>query len=164
MKLHELRPAKGSKKERKRVGRGDSSGSGKTAGRGTKGQKSRSGGNLPPYFEGGQLPLVRRLPRVRGFTNIFKTQFSAVNLDRLNERFGKGDEVTPATLTAAGLIKSPDELVKVLGRGELDKPLTVKAHGFSASARSKIEAAGGRVEELAMPTEKPKRGPRPRPQ
>ena len=84
MKLHDLRPAKGSKKPRKRVGRGDSSGSGKTAGRGTKGQKSRSGGNIPPYFEGGQLPLVKRLPRMRGFVNIFKAQFATVNLDRLN--------------------------------------------------------------------------------
>lgn len=162
MKLHDLRPAKASKKQRKRVGRGDSSGSGKTAGRGTKGQKSRSGGSLPPYFEGGQLPLVRRLPHTRGFTNIFKTPFCAINLDRLNERFEKGDEVTPVTLTAAGLIKSPHELVKVLGRGELDKPLKVKAHGFSATARAKIEAAGGSVEELALPEEKPKRGPRPR--
>jgi len=163
MKLHDLRPAKGSKKQRKRVGRGDSSGSGKTAGRGTKGQKSRSGGNIPPYFEGGQLPLVRRLPRMRGFVNIFKTQFATVNLDRLNERFDKGDEVTPSALTEVGLIKSPNELVKVLGRGELKKPLTIKAHGFSASARAKIEAAGGSVEELALPAHWPKRGRRPRP-
>jgi len=163
MKLHDLRPAKGSKKQRKRVGRGDSSGSGKTAGRGTKGQKSRSGGNIPPYFEGGQLPLVRRLPRMRGFVNIFKIQFATVNLDRLNERFDKGDEVTPSALTEVGLIKSPNELVKVLGRGELKKPLTIKAHGFSASARAKIEAAGGSVEELALPAHWPKRGRRPRP-
>ena len=163
MKLHDLRPAKGSKKQRKRVGRGDSSGSGKTAGRGTKGQKSRSGGNIPPYFEGGQLPLVRRLPRMRGFVNIFKIQFATVNLDRLNERFDKGDEVTPSALTEVGLIKSPNGLVKVLGRGELKKPLTIKAHGFSASARAKIEAAGGSVEELALPADWPKRGRRPRP-
>lgn len=163
MKLHDLRPAKGSKKQRKRVGRGDSSGSGKTAGRGTKGQKSRSGGNIPPHFEGGQLPLVRRLPRMRGFVNIFKTQFATVNLDRLNERFDKGDEVTPSALTEVGLIKSPNELVKVLGRGELKKPLTIKAHGFSASARAKIEAVGGSVEELALPAHWPKRGRRPRP-
>jgi len=163
MKLHDLKPAKGSKKEKNRVGRGDSSGSGKTAGRGTKGQKSRTGGNIPPYFEGGQLPLVRRLPQIRGFTNIFKTQFATVNLDRLNERFEKGDEVTPATLTEVGLIKSSDELVKVLGRGELEKPLTVKAHGFSESARVKIEAAGGSIEELALPAHKPRRGRRPRP-
>lgn len=163
MKLHDLKPAKGSKKDKKRVGRGDSSGHGKTAGRGTKGQKSRSGGSLPPYFEGGQLPLVRRLPRARGFTNIFKTQFTSVNLDRLNERFAKGAEVTPATLTEVGLIKSSDALVKVLGRGELKKPLIVKAHGFSATARDKIEAAGGSIEELALPTDRPKKGRRPRP-
>jgi large subunit ribosomal protein L15 len=163
MKLHDLRPAKGSKRQSKRVGRGDSSGSGKTAGRGMKGQKARSGGNIPPYFEGGQLPLVRRLPRIRGFTNIFKTEFSTVNLDRLNERFRKGEEVTPATLTEVGLIKSSEELVKVLGRGELEKPLIVKAHGFSQSARTKIEAAGGSVEELALPAHKAKRGRRPRP-
>jgi len=162
MKLHELRPPKRAKKQRKRVGRGDSSGHGKTAGRGTKGQKSRSGGNIPPYFEGGQLPLVRRLPRKRGFVNIFKTRFATVNLDRLNERFDEGDEVTPTTLTEAGLIKSPDELVKVLGRGNLEKPLTVRAHGFSASARAKIEAVGGSVEELTLPAHRPKRGRRPR--
>ena len=162
MKLHELGPAKGSKKQRKRVGRGDSSGHGKTAGRGTKGQGARSGGNLPLYFEGGQLPLVRRLPHKRGFVNIFKTQFSTVNLDRLNERFDGGDEVTPATLSEAGLIKSPSLLVKVLGGGNLEKPLTVKAHGFSAGARAKIEAAGGAVEELALPTHRPRRGRKPR--
>lgn len=163
MKTHDLTPPKGAKKKRKRVGRGDSSGYGKTAGRGTKGQKARSGGNIPPYFEGGQLPLVRRLPRIRGFTNIFKTQFSVVNLDRLNERFEKGAEVTPSTLTERGLIKSPQELVKVLGRGDLEKPLAVKAHGFSDSARTKIEAAGGTVEELPLPASRPKRGRRPRP-
>jgi large subunit ribosomal protein L15 len=162
MKLHELRPAKGSRKRRQRAGRGDSSGRGKTAGRGTKGQKARSGGNIPPYFEGGQLPLVRRLPRRRGFTNIFRIQFTTVNLDRLNERFGGGDEVNPTTLTEVGLIDSPQELVKVLGRGDLGKPLTVRAHGFSASARAKIEAAGGSVEELVLPAQRPKRGRRPR--
>ena len=97
------------------------------------------------------------------FVNIFKTQFATVNLDRLNERFDKGDEVTPSALTEVGLIKSPNELVKVLGRGELKKPLTIKAHGFSASARAKIEAAGGSVEELALPAHWPKRGRRPRP-
>jgi large subunit ribosomal protein L15 len=162
MKLHDLGPRKGATKKSKRVGRGDSSGRGKTAGRGTKGQKARSGGNIPPYFEGGQLPLVRRLPRIRGFTNIFKTEFAVVNVDRLNERFDKGDEVTPAALTEAGLIKSPRELVRVLGRGSLEKPLTVKAHGFSDGARAKIEAAGGSVEELALPASRPKRGRRPR--
>jgi large subunit ribosomal protein L15 len=160
MKLHDLGPAKGSKKRAKRVGRGDSSGSGKTAGRGTKGQNARSGGGVRPYFEGGQLPLVRRLPHVRGFTNIFKTQFSTVSLDRLNQCFAKGAEVSPTTLAEAGLVGSPSELVKVLGGGELEKPLTVRAHGFSTSARAKIEAAGGSVEEIPIPAEKPKRGPR----
>jgi large subunit ribosomal protein L15 len=162
MKLHELRPNKEARKQKKRVGRGDSSGRGKTAGRGTKGQKSRSGGNIPPYFEGGQLPLVRRLPRRRGFTNIFKTQFATVNLDRLNERFDQGDEVSPTTLTQVGLIKSPKVLIKVLGRGNLEKPLTVRAHGFSATARAKIEAAGGSIEELALPAHRPRRGRKPR--
>jgi large subunit ribosomal protein L15 len=162
MKLHELRPNKQARKQKKRVGRGDSSGRGKTAGRGTKGQKSRSGGNIPPYFEGGQLPLVRRLPRRRGFTNIFKTQFATVNLDRLNERFDQGDEVSPTTLTQVGLIKSPKVLIKVLGRGDLEKPLTVRAHGFSATARAKIEAAGGSIEELALPAHRPRRGRKPR--
>jgi large subunit ribosomal protein L15 len=162
MKLHELRPAKGASKQGKRVGRGDSSGHGKTAGRGTKGQRSRSGGNLPPYFEGGQLPLVRRLPHTRGFVNIFKTEFATVNLDRLNERFEGGEEVTPSSLTQVGLITSPDQFVKILGRGDLEKPLTVRAHGFSASARAKIEAAGGSVEELALPADRPKRGGTPR--
>lgn len=162
MKLHKLRPAKGSKKHRKRVGRGDSSGLGKTAGRGTKGQKARSGGSIPAYFEGGQLPLVRRLPRRRGFTNVFRTQFAVLNLDRLNERFDEGDEVSPATLTEAGLTKSPHEFVRVLGRGNLEKPLTVRVHGFSAGARAKIEAAGGSVEELPLPADRPKRGRKPR--
>ena len=163
MKLHDLGPAKGSKKNKKRVGRGDSSGHGKTAGRGMKGQSARAGGGVAPYFEGGQLPFVRRLPRMRGFVNIFKTQFATVNLDRLNERFEAGAEVTPATLTEVGLIKSPSLFVKVLGRGELEKPLLVRAHGFSATAKAKIEAVGGSIEELALPAERPKRGRRPRP-
>jgi large subunit ribosomal protein L15 len=102
------------------------------------------------------------LPQSRGFVNIFKTQFAVVNLDRLNERFDEGDEVTPTTLTEVGLIKSPKELVKVLGRGNLEKSLTVKAHGFSASAQAKIEAAGGSVEKLALSAHRPKRGRRPR--
>jgi large subunit ribosomal protein L15 len=100
---------------------------------------------------------------MRGFVNIFKTQFATVNLDRLNERFEAGAEVTPATLTEAGLIKSPNLFVKVLGRGDLEKPLTIRAHGFSATARAKIEAVGGSIEELALPAERPKRGRRPRP-
>lgn len=151
MKLHELRPAKGAKKRRKRVGRGIAAGQGKTAGRGTKGQKARSGGSLPPYFEGGQLPLVRRLPFARGvgFRDPWRVRFTPVNLDRLDpEQFPAGSEVSPETLAEARIIKRADELVVILGRGELDRPLTFKAHRFSASARAKIEAAGGTVVEL----------------
>lgn len=149
MKLHELRPAKGSKKHRKRVGRGIAAGQGKTAGRGTKGQRARSGGSLPPYFEGGQLPLVRRLPFVRGvgFRDPWRVRFTPVNLERLTG-FRKGSVVTPEALAKAGIIKRADELVVILGRGELEKPLTIHAHRFSASAREKIEAAGGTVVEL----------------
>jgi large subunit ribosomal protein L15 len=149
MKLHELKPATGAVKKRKRVGRGIAAGQGKTAGRGTKGQKARSGGNLPPYFEGGQLPLVRKLPFARGvgFRDPWRVRFTPVNLERLAV-FQKGAEVTPEMLAQAGIIKRGDELVVVLGRGELKHPLTVKAHRFSASARAKIEAAGGMVEEL----------------
>lgn len=149
MKLHDLRPAKGSKKARKRVGRGIAAGQGKTAGRGTKGQNARSGGGVRTYFEGGQLPLVRRLPQKRGFTNIGKVYYKPVNLDQL-DRFAAGSEVTPQTLAEAGIIKSACEPVVILGRGDLDKALTVKAQRFSASARAKIEAAGGRVEELPL--------------
>lgn len=147
MKLHELRPAKGARKARKRVGRGTASGYGKTAGRGTKGQNSRSGGGVRPYFEGGQLPLVRRLPHKRGFTNIFRVRYNAVNLDRLAS-FRKGSTVDPEALAKAGIIKSPRERVKILGRGELKKALTISAHKFSASAREKIEAVGGTIVEL----------------
>ncbi len=147
MKLHELRPAKGAKKKRKRVGRGIAAGQGKTAGRGTKGQNARSGGGVRPYFEGGQLPLVRRLPYKRGFTNIFKVYYTPVNLDRLDD-FVAGDEVSPTTLAEAGIIKSPREPVVILGSGDLDRPLTVKAHRFSASAREKILGAGGSAEVL----------------
>ncbi|MGC8825750.1 MAG: 50S ribosomal protein L15 [Anaerolineae bacterium] len=149
MKLHELRPLPGSKKDRKRVGRGISSGHGKTAGRGTKGQRARSGGVKPPYFEGGQLPLVRRLPFKRGFVNIFRVEYTPVNLERLDV-FEAGSVVTPETLAAAGVIKSAKKPVVILGRGEVDRPLTVKAHRFSESARAKIEAAGGTVEILPL--------------
>ncbi len=149
MKMHELRPNEKARKRRKRVGRGIAAGQGKTAGRGTKGQRSRSGGSLPLYFEGGQLPLVRKLPFARGvgFRDPWRVRFTTVNVERLS-RFRKGAEVTPERLAAAGIIKRPDELVAILGRGELKKGLKVKAHRFSASARAKIEAAGGTVEEL----------------
>lgn len=147
MELHELRPPKGATKKRKRVARGTAGRGGKTAGRGTKGQNSRSGGGVRPYFEGGQLPLVRRLPHMRGFTNIFRLAYSVVNLDRLS-RFRKNSRVGPEALVKAGIIKSASEPIKVLGRGELKCPLTISAHRFSASAREKIEAAGGTVVEL----------------
>jgi large subunit ribosomal protein L15 len=147
MNLHDLRPAPGSKKRRKRVGRGIAAGQGKTAGRGTKGQNARSGGSKGPYFEGGQLPLVRRLPFKRGFTNIWRVEYAEVNLERLQE-FSQGAEVSPETLAEAGIIKSARKPVVILGQGELNRPLTVKAHRFSASARAKIEAAGGAVEVL----------------
>ena len=151
MKLHELGPALGSKKRRKRVGRGTGSGHGKTSGRGMKGQGARSGGGKGPYFEGGQLPLVRRLPFRRGFTNIHRIDYKPVNLDRLQEKFGdKDQEVTPESLVEAGIIKRSDKAVAVLGRGELTSALTIKAHRFSKSAKEKIEAAGGTVEVLSL--------------
>lgn len=143
MKLHELSPAKGSKHSRKRVGRGPGSGLGKTAGRGEKGQKSRTGYSSRPGFEGGQMPLVRRVPK-RGFTNIFKVEYSVVNVGDLAELEG---EITPASLAGQGLVRS-GRLVKVLGEGEIGKALRITANKFSKSARAKIEAAGGTCEEL----------------
>jgi large subunit ribosomal protein L15 len=143
MKLHELSPAKGSKQKRKRVGRGPGSGLGKTAGRGEKGQKSRTGYSSRPGFEGGQMPLVRRVPK-RGFTNIFKTEYTVVNVGDLAELDG---EVSPEVLVRHGLVRS-GRPVKVLGEGELGKALRVRANKFSKSARAKIEAAGGTCEEL----------------
>ena len=152
MELHELQPAPGSKKNRKRVGRGTASGHGKTSGRGTKGQGARSGGGKGPYFEGGQLPLVRRLPFRRGFTNIHRVEYKPVNLARLQEKFGdSSQEITPESLVEAGIIKRTDEAVAILGDGELTAALTIKAHRFSKSAKEKIEAAGGAVEILALP-------------
>src|SRR5574341_105109 len=145
MKLHDLQPAPGSTKRKKRVGRGIAAGQGKTAGRGTKGQGARTGGGKGQYFEGGQLPLVRRLPFRRGFTNSWRVEYIEVNLDRLGQ-FDDGAEVSPETLFKAGVIRSVGKPVVILGEGELDKKLTVKAHRFSASARAKIEEAGGVVE------------------
>jgi len=149
MKLHDLRPAEGAKKSRKRIGRGISAGKGKTAGRGTKGQSSRAGGGVRPYFEGGQLPLVRRLPHKRGFKNPFRIQYSPVNLGRLAV-FEENAVITPEVLAETGILRSPGELVVILGDGELTKPLVIKAHRFSATAREKIEKAGGSIEELAL--------------
>jgi large subunit ribosomal protein L15 len=149
MKLHELHSPEGARRNKKRVARGTGSGHGKTAGRGMKGQKARAGGSIPPYFEGGQLPLSRRLPHKSGFTNIFKVRYSLVNLDRLAE-FRQGSSIDPEAMAAAGLIKSSNGLVKVLGRGELKHALTIAAHKFSASAKQKIEAAGGKAVELKL--------------
>lgn len=150
MKLHDLRPEPGSVKRKKRVGRGISAGQGKTAGRGTKGQSARSGGTKGPFFEGGQLPLVRRLPFKRGFTNIFRIEYQEVNLDSLQARFNDGDAVTPETLVAKGLVRDADKPVAVLGRGELTHKLTVQAHRFTTSAQEKIEKAGGAIEKLEL--------------
>ncbi len=155
MKLHDLRPAAGSKKNKKRVGRGMASGTGKTAGRGIKGQGARSGGGKGPYFEGGQLPLVRRLPFRRGFTNIRRIEYVPVNVELLAEKFGEvNGDVTPQTLAEAGVIKHKNEPFAILGNGELTVALNVKAYRFSESARQKIEAAGGTVEVLPLPTGK----------
>lgn len=153
MKLHDLKAPDGARKKRKRVGRGIASGQGKTAGRGTKGQNARSGGGVPAYFEGGQLPLSQRLPHRPGFTNIWRVPFVPVNVEALQAAFKKGDKVTPETLVQAGLLKSTRQPVKILGRGELKTALTVRAHAFSASAREKIEKAGGKALDLVEPEE-----------
>jgi large subunit ribosomal protein L15 len=149
MRLHELRPAKGSRKRRKRVGRGNAGRGGTYAGRGRKGQNARSGGGVKPWFVGGQTPLVQRLPPIGGFTNIFKVRYKPVNLERL-DRFEAGAEVSPVTLAQSGIIKSVREPVVILGGGELDRPLQVKAHRLSKSAQAKILAAGGSVEILPL--------------
>jgi len=147
MKLHELSPAEGSKKAVRRIGRGPGSGQGKTAGKGQKGQKSRSGYSRRPGFEGGQMPLQRRLPK-RGFNNIFATEYATVNVSALNERFEDGATVDAQSLIECGLIKKTLDGVKILGKGEISKALTVKVDAVSETAKSKIEAAGGKVEVL----------------
>jgi large subunit ribosomal protein L15 len=171
VKLHDLRPAAGSRKSRTRVGRGIAAGQGKTAGRGTKGQKARAGASIPAWFEGGQTPIHVRVPKLRGFRNAFKVEYQVVNVGRLAEyaaagRFGVEVEgepapkakksaaaapvsVNPATLASAGLIGTERKPVKILGGGDVDKPLFVAAEAFTASARAKIEAAGGFVQLLA---------------
>lgn len=146
MKLHDLKPAEGSRKAPKRVGRGIGGKGGKTAGRGTKGQKARN--TIPARFEGGQLPIQQRLPKLRGFNNPFRVEYQAVNLDTIVE--SGLTEVSPETLLANGLV-GKGALVKVLGRGELSEPVTVRAHAFSASAEAAITAAGGTVEKLPLP-------------
>jgi large subunit ribosomal protein L15 len=146
MKQNELSPSIGAKHKKKRVGRGNSSGHGTYSGKGCKGQKSRSGGGVRLGFEGGQLPLIKRLPEKRGFTNIFKTEYNVVNVGKLST-FTSGTKVTPMELFRAGLIKSLSYPTKILGTGDIDYPLLVKADKFSAAAERKIIAAGGKVEK-----------------
>lgn len=146
MKLHELKPAEGSTKNKKRLGRGTASGQGKSAGKGQKGQNSRSGGGVRLGFEGGQMPLYRRLPKI-GFTNIFRKEYAVVNLSDLDV-FENGAVVTIEALKEAGLVKAMKNGVKVLGTGEISKSLTVQAHKFSKTAAEKITAAGGKVEVI----------------
>lgn len=146
MKLHELKPAVGSKKAPKRIGRGTGSGLGRNAGKGEKGQNARSGGGVRPGFEGGQMPLFRRLPK-RGFTNIFAKQYVTINVDRLNI-FDNGTEITPEILLERRVVSKVRDGVKILGNGTLEKNLTVKGCRFSKSAIEKIEAAGGKVEVI----------------
>ncbi|MEN6411263.1 MAG: 50S ribosomal protein L15 [Veillonellales bacterium] len=146
MKLHELAPAPGSKKVRTRIGRGLGSGLGKTAGKGHKGQNARSGGGTRPGFEGGQMPIYRRLPK-RGFYNRFSKEYAEVNVSELN-RFEDGAVVNPVALIEAGVLKNVHDGVRILGNGEITKPLTVVANGFTKSAAEKIAAAGGKVEVI----------------
>lgn len=146
MKLHDLKPPTGARRRRKRVGRGTGSGHGKTSGRGEKGQKARSGAHIHPWFEGGQLPLHRRVPK-RGFTNLFRHTYAIVNLKEL-DRFEAGSKVTPGLLREMRLVKDLQGGLKVLGEGVLNKPLTVSAHKFSKQAAEKIVAAGGKVEVI----------------
>jgi large subunit ribosomal protein L15 len=146
MKLHELKPAEGSRQERKRLGRGIGSGQGKTAGKGHKGQNARSGGGVRLGFEGGQTPLYRRLPK-RGFTNISRKEYAVVNRDALN-RFEEGTEVTPELLIESGVVSNEKAGIKILAKGNVEKKLTVKAHKFSSAAKEAIEAAGGTTEVI----------------
>lgn len=149
MQAHDVRPAPGSRRKRKRVGRGNASGHGTYSGRGIKGQKARSGNDLRPGFEGGQMPLIRRLAK-RGFNNKrFRTEYEAINISRL-VKFEANAEVTPEALLAAGIVRDKRKPVKIMGDGDLDRPLRVRAHKFTASARRKIEAAGGTVEEMGV--------------
>jgi large subunit ribosomal protein L15 len=171
MKLHDLRPAPGSRTERTRVGRGIAAGKGKTAGRGTKGQKARAGGSIPPWFEGGQTPLHVRIPKLRGFKNRFKLEYEIVNVGAIGAAAARGafESQAPAgkgskakgdaqvtvnqdILRAVGLVRTLDKPLKILGAGELETPLFVVADAFTASARAKIEAAGGSVNVLEIPT------------
>lgn len=144
MKLHEMKPAEGARKARKRLGRGTGSGHGKTSGKGHNGQNARSGGGVRLGFEGGQIPLFQRLPK-RGFTNINRKEYAIVNIDTLN-RFDEGTEVTPELLIESGIVSNAKSGIKILGNGTLEKKITVKAHKFSATAKEAIEKAGGQTE------------------
>ena len=144
MQQHMMRPPEGARKNRKRVGRGDGSGNGTYSGRGLKGQKSRAGSSSMIKFQGGQLSLLKRLPSIRGFTNVFREEYSVVNIDQL-ALFPDGSEVTPESMAQFGLVRNLNSPVKVLGRGDIDVAISVSAHKFSVAARSKIEAAGGTV-------------------
>lgn len=150
MKLTDLRPATGATKKHRRIGRGVSAGQGKSSGRGSKGQHSRTGGTKAPYFEGGQLPLVRRLPFKRGFTNIFKIYYQEVKLETLAESFKTGIEITPELLAEKRLINDADKPIVILGNGDVRGAMTVQAHRFTKSARAKIEAQGGQCVELKL--------------
>jgi large subunit ribosomal protein L15 len=152
VRQNNIAPAPGSRRTRKRVGRGNGSGHGTYSGRGCKGQKSRAGYKMRPGFEGGQLPLIKRLPRKRGFTNIFRTEYSTVSVGELNT-FEPASEVTPEKLVAAGMVKSLRNPIKILAEGDINHPIKVKANKFSASARAKIEAAGGTAEEVEYAAE-----------
>jgi large subunit ribosomal protein L15 len=147
LKLDDLRPAPGSNTRKKRVGRGDGSGKGKTSGRGTKGQKARSGGNVRPGFEGGQNPIYRRMPYKRGFKNPFRVEYEIVNLAEIEERQLESP-ISPESLYAGRVVRDDKRPVKVLGDGEISRPITIRAHKFSTTAREKIEAAGGVVEVI----------------
>lgn len=154
MNLNDLRPAEGSTQKRKRVGRGTGSGKGRTSGRGQKGQNARTGGGVRPNFEGGQLPLTKRLPKLRGFNNRFKVEYVPVNLDELDRLFDGGSEVSPEALAGVGLVGNANDPVVVLARGDVSKALTIKVQRISAAARQKIEAAGGSVELLPFAVDK----------
>jgi large subunit ribosomal protein L15 len=147
VKEHELMPSAGATKSRKRVGRGDASGHGSYSGRGMKGQKARAGGRVRPGFEGGQNPLIKKLPQKRGFVNPFRVEYDVVNVAELNH-FEAGTVVTPELLVSARVLKSAAKPVKILADGEVDRALTVRANAFSTEAKAKIEAAGGKVEEI----------------
>ncbi|MAO74743.1 MAG: 50S ribosomal protein L15 [Chloroflexi bacterium] len=148
MQQHSLKSPQGSKKNRKRVGRGDSSGSGSYSGKGMKGQKSRSGGGVRPGFEGGQLPLIKKLSALRGFNNIFRREFIPINLNTISKLYEKDNEISPETLVEKNVLKDTKSPIKILGDGEINFSVKVTAHKFSRSAKDKIIAAGGTIQEL----------------